>query len=264
MRFFLDVEATQPENEIISIGVVTENGESFYSLVRPSFSEVSPLVAELTGIGEELKWASEINVVLKYLNKWILARCGSYIDAQFYSYGEDIYYFKATLPMVETEKGFQCMVAIIAKLEDASKKVFKYFQGTISLINAYNYINATDYEQAHNALSDAQMLREVIHYIEENDPLEARPVFLTAGHSAGEITGELPHGTFYISNSKKSKSTMRLGDINDAIDWVIQGLNESERELVHKNRVALKIMKAVRKKESYCGMYWSREKGEKK
>ena len=35
MNYFIDFEATQFSNDIISIGCIDENGEEFYSLINP-------------------------------------------------------------------------------------------------------------------------------------------------------------------------------------------------------------------------------------
>ena len=43
MKFFIDFEATQA-NEIISIGVVSETGTTFKSLVKPQLSSISPYI----------------------------------------------------------------------------------------------------------------------------------------------------------------------------------------------------------------------------
>ena len=50
MNFYIDFEATQPEQEIISIGVYCDNKESFYVLVKPQFSKVSKYITDMTGI----------------------------------------------------------------------------------------------------------------------------------------------------------------------------------------------------------------------
>ena len=50
MKFYIDFEATQPENEIIAIGAVAENGATFHSLVKPQLSSISKWVSDLTHI----------------------------------------------------------------------------------------------------------------------------------------------------------------------------------------------------------------------
>lgn len=48
MIFYLDFEATQPENEIIAIGAVAENGATFHSLVKPQFSSIFNFISQMT------------------------------------------------------------------------------------------------------------------------------------------------------------------------------------------------------------------------
>lgn len=53
MNFYIDFEATQPGNEIISIGAVSDDGATFSCLVKPVASEITPFITELTGITVE-------------------------------------------------------------------------------------------------------------------------------------------------------------------------------------------------------------------
>ena len=59
MKFYIDFEATQPENEIIAIGAVAENNATFYSLIKPQLSSISPYISQMTHISvEDLEWGS--------------------------------------------------------------------------------------------------------------------------------------------------------------------------------------------------------------
>lgn len=54
MKYFIDFEAMQFSNEIISVGCVSENGEKFYSLVQPQKAEkITEFITSLTGITYE-------------------------------------------------------------------------------------------------------------------------------------------------------------------------------------------------------------------
>ena len=54
MRYFIDFEASQFAEEIISVGCVDESGRSFYSLVRPKKpKKVTDFITKLTGITRE-------------------------------------------------------------------------------------------------------------------------------------------------------------------------------------------------------------------
>ena len=66
MKIYLDFEATSPENEIIAVGAVAENGATFYSLVKPQLSTISPYISRLTHIKQaDLEKAKVISEVLK-------------------------------------------------------------------------------------------------------------------------------------------------------------------------------------------------------
>ena len=52
MNYYIDFEATQFSNRIISVGCVNEKGEEFYSLVNPD-RQLTKFIVELTGITQE-------------------------------------------------------------------------------------------------------------------------------------------------------------------------------------------------------------------
>lgn len=54
MKYFIDFEATENSNEIISVGCVDENGGEFYSLVQPhKIEKLTEFITDLTGITTE-------------------------------------------------------------------------------------------------------------------------------------------------------------------------------------------------------------------
>lgn len=54
MKYFIDFEATQFSEEIISVGCKREDGETFYALVRPIEGKITPFITNLTGITAEM------------------------------------------------------------------------------------------------------------------------------------------------------------------------------------------------------------------
>ena len=56
MKFYIDFEATQFGGRIISIGCVSENGQTFNTLVKPSKPKegITKFITELTGITSEM------------------------------------------------------------------------------------------------------------------------------------------------------------------------------------------------------------------
>lgn len=54
MKYFIDFEATQFSQEIISVGCIREDGQTFYALVAPKKGKITPFITNLTGITAEM------------------------------------------------------------------------------------------------------------------------------------------------------------------------------------------------------------------
>lgn len=259
MRFYIDFEATQPEQEIISIGAVCENGATFYSLVKPQFSSVSKYITDMTGITQEMvNGAPTLNTVLGDFSAWCYNQEKLLTSWRFISYGDgDIDFLKQSICNVIGEQQTIIASIMIAKMEDYSKKVAKYFCSTVSLIKAFNYFKELETKQNHNALEDAKMLAMVVEKVEGTKPLEASPFHV--GQTT-KVCYTFPSGKFFckMPGDKKERSFV---DIQDAITWLINNyINKNSRDTVHRDRIAVKIMKAIRKNNTYMGYKWRREK----
>ena len=105
MNFFVDFEATQPEGEIISIGVTCDNGEEFYSLVKPSRSMITPYITQLTHITEKMvAEAPSANLDFEALYHWLKKQCDNMVDWNFFCYGkEDVNFLRFTLTTLTRE-----------------------------------------------------------------------------------------------------------------------------------------------------------------
>ena len=79
MKYFIDFEATQFSQEIISVGCYREDGEMFYSLVAPhSQKKVTNFITELTGITKEmLANAPTSDEVFCKFSDWVLENDGT-------------------------------------------------------------------------------------------------------------------------------------------------------------------------------------------
>ena len=77
MKFFIDFEALQYNNFIISIGCVCENGNQFSSFVKPPKGKtVSKFITELTGITDEtLADAPSIDEAFNSFYLFIIDNC---------------------------------------------------------------------------------------------------------------------------------------------------------------------------------------------
>lgn len=73
MNYFIDIEATEYRQSIIAIGVVAENGETFYSLVKPKEKKVGKFITNLTGITDaDVNAAPSLVSVCHHLYSWVL------------------------------------------------------------------------------------------------------------------------------------------------------------------------------------------------
>ena len=256
MNIYIDFEATQPENEIIAIGAVADNGAEFYSLVKPQISSISDFVSRLTHISEEaLENAKNIDEVMVSFDNWLMKQEPDIMNCRFISYGDDSTFIKHTIPVVKDIHAFTIMACILAKIEDGSKNVFKYFNGGISLINAFNYVQSMETKQKHNPLDDALMLQKVYEHAITNKPLAEHPI----SHDKMVNNVKMPSGAFWCKQKGKNQKIYRFDCIEDAIEWLITDvIHAPEPEVVHRDRVMAHIMKAIRTSSKYCNFVWHR------
>ena len=265
MKFYIDFEATQPENEIIAIGAVAENGATFHTLVKPQLSSISPYISQMTHISaEDLEWAPDINKALIEFDAWMMAQESNIMNCRFISYGDDDKFVKSTLPAISNEHAFTVAAILIAKIEDCSAETKKFFHGTIKLVHAFNYVQAAETEQKHNPLEDAMMLQKVYEHMQTHEPLPAHPLNPNFNAAISNASVKMPSGTFWCRTSmKKSAQIYNFTTCDDAIDWLIKDvMRAKEPELIHRDRIMANIMKAIRKNSRYCNFLWGRVKEE--
>ena len=119
MKFYIDFEATQPENEIIAIGACAENGATFHTLVKPQLSSISTYVSQLTHISpEDLETAPTINEALIQFDSWVMEQEKNIMNCRFISYGDDDKFIKSTLSAITDDHAFTCAAILMAKIEN--------------------------------------------------------------------------------------------------------------------------------------------------
>lgn len=163
MKFWIDFEATQYSERIISIGCISEHGETFKSLVRPldKKSKITPFIENLTGITQEMiDEAPDTNQVFMQFYNWISIRT---VKPEFYCFGNcDINFVKRTLKDVTDFRAVIALSLIHASLIDCGPEIASFFnRSTIKLKHVYNILKAEENEQTHDALEDATMLKYV-------------------------------------------------------------------------------------------------------
>jgi DNA polymerase III epsilon subunit-like protein len=176
MKFCIDFEATRFSNRIISIGCVAENGNAFYSLVKPGGrKKVDKFITELTGIDNAmLTNAPDADEAFNLLNNFIEENNDN-APPEFYCYGDaDIAFIQNTVKFMEDTRACICAMAIAGNLINYAPKVKQFFAAPsdIALRKVYMLIQSQDeLVQNHDALEDARMLQCVL----ENLTVKCKP-----------------------------------------------------------------------------------------
>ena len=166
LKIYLDLEANAITNEVISIGMVTEEGKEFYSLVRPH-TKLDHRIKELTHITqEEADNAPSLEDVMFDVRRFICQQISANDKIIFYHYGKnDRHYLKSSKTFAANESTKMILDYIINRCENLDRIVPKHFNRTsIGLRSAYLTMRLSSNEPAtqnHNALEDAQMLKYV-------------------------------------------------------------------------------------------------------
>lgn len=265
MIFYLDFEATQPENEIIAIGAVAENGATFHSLVKPQLSSISKWVSDLTHISpEDLEKAFTIDRVLVDFDAWVAVQEPDFMKCEFISYGDDAQFIKHTIPAITEEHPFLVASGLYFRIKDGTKETFKFFKGSISLLKAFNYIQEQEHKQSHNPLEDAMMLKRVYDYMNHHEPLPQHPYRPAKATPQEE---QIPYSNYRIvckRKTKKHKEYYEFNTFDEAVDWILnEKLNEKERDKTRRDTIEKNLKKAIDKIGSkYFTYNWNKVKKE--
>lgn len=164
MNFYLDFEATQYSERIISIGCIADNGASFETLVKPVKGEkVNDFITQLTGITNEmLATAPTADEAFNAFYDFVAANSHNSAPT-YYCYGPcDKNFIKHTVSGMSDFKAMTFASSIQSLLVDYSAVVKSYlFVNGLSLKKLVALIRHVDeVEQNHDALDDAMMLKE--------------------------------------------------------------------------------------------------------
>lgn len=252
MKYFIDFEAMQFSNEIISVGCVSENGEQFYSLVQPKKAKkITDFITTLTGITyEELDCAPSADKVFSEFYEWV----DKTEKLEFFCYGDcDDAFINSTLKHNITDFYGQCGLSLIkSNLKDYSASIREHFgiNRSIALKKVVEYYRGENIIQNHNSLEDAIYLKEVYE------------------NSVNEVVKECPFPEYKSENNKpkiKKLITAERGNVkmgfvsySKAADWVIAD-QLSIGDLVNektKSKICNRIKNAAEKSKQYFGYNW--------
>lgn len=265
MRYFIDFEATQYSDRIISLGCVREDGEFFASLVNPH-KELTDFIVSLTGITQEMVDAApDADKVFSDLYDFVSQDEGT---PEFYCYGNcDKDFCKATFMKMATSFKARCMLGYLRTgLIDYGSIVKTHFglHSPIGLVKVYNYYKGEESSQRHDALEDAFMLKYVCEKVEENeDEFDAFPEY--RAHKAvakikaeAQTVAELAGTNAMYFRMKKGKVAETYYSLEDAITWVINHMMPANQraEANHVN-IGKKIKSAALNNKEYFKIKWA-------
>lgn len=278
MKYFIDLEATQFSNEIISIGCVREDGETFYSLVNVAKNKMTNFITELTGITkEDVSEAPSSDEVFTKFYDWLVP---DESKVQFFCYGNaDLGFIRKNLNKATTVKAQMALSVLALHLVDYSKCVERHF-GLIKSISlkkvlAY-YRQVAEVEQSHNALEDALFLKEIYDRINDEDDVVECPFPGYEKPLKPEVT---PKPTINISrklnittdkfmdetmefdvlqtSSKKGGTIIkRLSGKEATLNYIISTMSAETQEVAQPRNVASRLIRASTRNEQYCGRWW--------
>lgn len=260
MKYFIDFEATQFSNEIISIGCVRENGDEFYSLVNPK-KKITAFITELTGITDEmLQTAPTPEQVFSQFFDW----CAEVEDDLpiFYCYGNsDIHFVQKNFSKSKNFKAKNILGYLYSDLYDYEPMVRKHFGliQAVSLIKVTNYYKQEEITQNHNALSDAKMLKFVYEQIQEHTPSEDRDAF--PEYQNKQTQPQEDWSKYIVHRIKRGKIEETFVGMDAAVDWVFNQLPDNgEKDRVIRKNLANKIKNSSNTRKKYLTYRWKIEK----
>lgn len=287
MKYFLDFESTQHAQRIISIGCVSEKGESFYTLVKLAGKDkVSKFITELTGITEaelEEKGVPADEAFEALFNFIDSTREGQI--PEYYCYGDsDKKFCLNTIKYMQNLKSISLVMALGTGMIDFSCQVKSFFKlnSPFGLRRLYCFFNDEDTQQSHNALEDAKMLACVVDKfnqckIEDAEEIENIP----SNHAKNESKAPIlfvqwPADKWAADTGAKGNTEWRymavagtrkkyFNDIDTLVMWIIRymttGISIKKADQVAK--VKQKIENAlISGKSCYNCFYYIKEREE--
>ena len=269
MNYFVDFEATQFSNEIISIGCVREDGAEFYSEVRAR-KKITGFITSLTGITDEQnKTAASSDEVFSRFFDWLMESPDE--RAVFYCYGNtDINFIKKNLDLTKNLKAQAALSIMGTNLHDYSSVTRTHFGlvKNIALIKLVAYYRGVEsVVQTHDALEDARFLKEVYEHVNTESEVLGHPFpdyelgstetkeINSPQKSPRNILKTLKHRVDMYDHEGEVLE-QSFNSIGEARHYVIDHMGVYDQKRTDKAKVENKIINANAKKTTYTGHIW--------
>ncbi len=168
MKYYIDFEASEAEQKIISVGCIREDGQEFYSLVNVD-DPITLRIEEITGISqEEIDNAPLGKEVFSNLYDWLtqdeLPEIMCYGDGDF----DFVYHSMESATCLKESSILSYLYLNMIDVSEEIKEHF-YVNKTISLEKLGKHYNPDMEDQNHNALDDAILLKNVYEQMKNNN-----------------------------------------------------------------------------------------------
>lgn len=279
MNFYLDFEATQFSNQIISIGCVSENGDTFSTFVNPK-EKVSTFITELTGItNDTLSAAPGPDEAFERLHQFVV-QCDSISEPHYFCYGDgDKKFIVSSIKHMQNIESIIFAQSILYALFDYAQTVKKFFniEQSIALRKLFSFISKQEIVQHHDALEDAIMLHTVATMINFCHPEDLEKINQIPGQQKPQLNKNKKkaplsflklEGSTWKSNTGDAASyTIKcygrgnhikyFDDFEIAVMWIIKyfagGSPKDKRNIKQKEK---QLQKAIKNHTKYYGLYW--------
>ena len=278
MNFYLDFEATQFSNRIISIGCTNEKGAKFKTFVKPKDGKVNDFITKLTGITKEmLENAPSADEAFNAFAEWAYANSENTAPKYFCYGNSDAGFIDATIRTMSDFKAISFAASIKSLLTDYALEVAKYLcSGRIALKKVVALIEETDeVEQRHDALEDAEMLRKVVENLQTKctpaDIAKLATMKSASRHNAPNIfiswpdkpsekflADTLANETNYKIKCESDSAVKHFDSADTATLWAIKYLmkGKSPKRQNDIDTIKSRIGTAIYNGEKYCGFKW--------
>ena len=247
MKYYIDFEASEQEKKIISVGVVREDGQEFYSLVYTD-DPMTFRIIQITGITQdEVNSAPSAADVFEKLYDW----CAQDQERpEFICYGDgDLDFVYNNYLSSQSLKEGAMLSYLYLNMYDCSEEIRKHFyvNKTISLQKLGQYFDSSLGPQNHNALDDAKLLKMVYEHVISG-------------------VGDAVAFTEYVSHNRLPENITRIvrlagqevmnefENMAQAVNWARQQPNDKGPSYL--TNIEEKITRAALTNGKYLGSSW--------
>lgn len=259
MKYFVDFEATQFSNEIIEIGCIREDGQEFKSYVNAK-KKLTDFIIKLTGIAQEtIDNAPSSDEVFSNFYQWLKGDT----NIEFYCYGNsDIDFVRKNLSKSTNFEAQAALSMIGMALNDYAVEVKRHFGlikpiGLVKVLAHYRGVESI--EQSHDALEDAEFLKEVFEYISAEGEVEECPFpdyQKKVVKKPVQPKIEAPKGVPYIARIRKNQIVETYATMDEAVTWIISQAAENQRTEMKPENIAKRVRRASGQNQPYIQWKW--------